>query len=166
MTSHPAQASAADTATADILIATPEAAEELCANMAETMEALIATIEEETALLRSGKLIAANDLNPAKSNLAKQYLDDVAAMRANTVALSRFAPDSVEALRHRHAEFRALLQINLAVLATAREVSQDLVHSVARKMNAGAAPQNYGRAGTIARPRQEMAQGLSIDSAI
>ncbi len=165
MTSAPANTPASDT-TDDILIATPQAAEALCARMSATMEALIATIEEETALLRSGKLFAATEMHPSKDQLAKQYLDDVEAMRRNSVTLGRFAPASVDTLRKRHTEFRSLLQINLAVLATAREVSQDLVQSVARKMNAATAPQNYGRGGAMARPKQEMAQGLSIDSAI
>ncbi|PLX37245.1 MAG: flagellar protein FlgN [Hyphomicrobiales bacterium] len=148
--------------TADVLVATPEDARALCADMAATMDALIDAIEQETALIRAGKLFAANDMHPSKSELAERYLADVEKMRQNSLALGRFAPAQVDALRRRHEEFRALLQINLAVLATARQVSQDLVHSVARKLGAKGQPQNYGSNGSMA-PSGPMARGISLD---
>jgi len=145
------------------LIGSAEAAEALCARLSKTMDDLIASIEAETQLLRAGKLRAAGELQSNKSELAKAYVAGIAEFKNNAVALGRLAPTSIEVLRERHEEFRSMLQINLAVLATAREVAQDLVRTVAEKTSAGPATTTYGRTGAMNSQRVVGERGLAVD---
>ena len=65
-------------------------------------------------------------------------------------AISPGSSPRLEALRRHHDTFRALLQINLTVLATAHAVSEGIVRGVSGEMARHAAPQTYGASG----PRQ------------
>ncbi|MBB4301829.1 hypothetical protein GGD81_000846 [Rhodobium orientis] len=145
------------------LIGSAEAAEELCGRLNATMDELLAAIDAETKLVRAGKLIEASDFQPNKSELAKVYVADIEQFKRNALALSRLAPASITALKERHEEFRSLLQINLAVLATAREVSQDIIRNVARQTSAGPAATTYGRSGTMAKEKIVGERGIAVD---
>ena len=104
----------------------------VCTDIEATMEALLQFIEAETTLLRSGKTIAAGELEPRKRDYARQYMDDLATIRAIGPILERLAPDSVARLRRLHDEFRSVLQINMAALATAKAVSDSRPTAPAR----------------------------------
>ena len=158
MTSQPAHQKA-DTP----LIGSRDAAEALCDRLSATMDGLLAAIEEETRLVRAGKLMAATEVQPNKSELAKTYVADIAEFKNNAVALSRLAPTSIDALRDRHEEFRSMLKINLAVLATAREVSQDIIRTVSTKMSAGPGTTTYGRTGAMAEQQVIGKRGIAVD---
>lgn len=145
------------------LIGSAEMAEALCARLTSTMDQLVDAIEEETQLVRSGKLAAASEVQPNKSELAKSYISDIAQVKQNALVLSRLAPASIEVLRGRHEEFRALLKINLAVLATAREVSQDIVKTVAVKTSAGPGTTTYGRSGAMTEQKIIGERGIAVD---
>ena len=97
--------------------------ETLIKHLLEVMEALLGTVEEETALIRAGKLAEAAKLEPAKSELSRMYLADTARIKASQVYLDRVRPAMAKELRQRHDLFRAVLQMNLTVLATAHAVS-------------------------------------------
>ncbi len=145
------------------LIGSRESAEALCSRLTETMDQLVGAIEQETDLVRSGKLLAASEVQPNKSELAKAYIADIAQFKENALALGRLAPTSIEVLRERHEVFRNLLKINLAVLATAREVSQDIVRTVAEKTSAGPGTTTYGRGGAMAEQKIIGERGIAID---
>ena len=53
----------------------------------------------------------------------------------------------VDDLRKRHDVFRALLQMNLTVLATAHAVSESIMRGVSRELARKATPQAYGASG-------------------
>ncbi|AXS42658.1 flagellar protein FlgN [Breoghania sp. L-A4] len=112
------------------------------------MNSLLMAIEEETALVRAGKLSEAGDLQPRKADLMQTYIAMMNRTRSNSVALGNLAPDAVTALRSRHSEFQAVLKINLAVLSTAREVAEGLVRTVAKCVGTIQPPKTYGRAGS------------------
>jgi hypothetical protein len=67
-----------------------------------------------------------------------------------------------EQLRVRHEAFRARLQTNLTVLATAHAVSEGLIRGVAGEMNRRSSPQTYGLSGRANPPSRNSAQPIAI----
>ena len=119
-------------------IETAAEAENLVRHLLAAMDALVATVEHETELVRGGKLKDAAALEATKAELARTYVNDTAQVKANLPALKKQVPDLLAALRKQHDTFNALLQINLTVLATAHAVSEGLIRGahaeVARRM--------------------------------
>lgn len=101
-------------------ISGPAEAEALCSSLAQTMQILLELIEAETTLVRAGKLVAAGELEPRKSAYAKLYLNGLDLLRIVGPQLRQHAPEALSMLRGLHEEFRALLQIHMTALATAR----------------------------------------------
>ena len=66
--------------------------ETLIKHLLEVMEALLGTVEEETALIRAGKIAEAAKLEPAKSELSRMYVADTARIKASQVYLDRVRP--------------------------------------------------------------------------
>ena len=91
------------------------------------MDALLSTVEEETELVRAGRLHEATKLKRTKAELPRMYIADILRIKASQGYLVRTTPLIVDDLRQRHDEFRALLQINLTVLATAHAVSESIM---------------------------------------
>ena len=124
-------------------------AESICAEVEEAMESLVTVIQDETALVRSGQIVAAGDLEERKKEAARRYVAAVDHVKTMAPALERMAPHAIDRLRRRNENFRAVLQLNLAALAAAREVSENLVRSVADAVDVSSRPVGYGRAGVM-----------------
>ena len=122
-------------------------AQQMVGNLLTIMDALVATVEEETELVRSGQLRQAVELEKTKSELTSHYLADNARLKANASAIAQDLPNAMEMLRQRHESFRTLLQINLAVLATAHAVSEGIIRGAAGELARRSAPQTYGATG-------------------
>jgi len=122
-------------------------AENLVRHLLAAMDALVATVEQETTLVRSGKLKEAVALEATKSELARLYAADTAQVKANLPVLSKQIPDLLATLRQHHDTFNALLQINLTVLATAHAVSEGLIRGAHGEVARKNAPQTYGQSG-------------------
>ena len=138
-------------------------AEKLTAHFIEVMDALVGVVQQETELIRAGRLSAATKLQDAKSDLTRLYIADTLALRASHSQLTRILPaDKLEALRRRHDTFRTLLQINLTVLATAHAVSEGIVRGVSGEMARKAAPQTYGATGRTVAPPKSAGQPLAV----
>jgi hypothetical protein len=127
-------------------------AAELATHFSEVMGSLLGVVEEETKLVRAGRLREATRLAPSKSELARLYHFDAARVKACRGLLARHSPELVAELRRRHEQFRALLQINLTVLATAHAVAEGLVRGVSSELARRAAPQTYTAVGREAKP--------------
>jgi hypothetical protein len=112
-------------------ITSREQAVQLIADLGVAMDDLLAVLAEETALVRDGHLRRARDLSDIKSDLAAVYTRLMLLARDEVATLSYFLPRETEDLKRRHELFRAEVQINLAVLETAREVAEDMVRGVA-----------------------------------
>jgi hypothetical protein len=140
--------------------------EQLASDLAAVMDALLANLEEETALVRAGHLAQAAALEGRKSELAGRYLAITARMKANAGLLSRAAPQTLEFLRERHDLFRALLQINLAVLATAHAVAEGIIRGAAREVARKEAPQTYGASGRAVPPPPMAARPLAVSRSL
>ncbi|GGE84936.1 hypothetical protein GCM10007285_10580 [Stappia taiwanensis] len=146
-------------------IADRQAAEAACDRLRLAMDQLITVIEAETELVRAGKLAEAGELQPEKANLVSVYMRGMTFVRDHAVALGNLAPGAVEALKRRHGEFQPILRVNLAVLSTAREVSDTLMRKVAEGAGATRAPTTYGPAGTAPRA-PTLADGISINRSL
>ena len=131
-------------------IQTAAEAENLVRHLLAAMDALVATVEQETTLVRAGKLKDAVALEATKSELARLYMTDTAQVKANLPVLSRQVPELLARLRKQHESFNALLQINLTVLATAHAVSEGLIRGAAAEVTRKNAPQTYGNSGRTA----------------
>jgi hypothetical protein len=124
-------------------------AERLCAEIGGILDRLVPLVAEETRLVRGAKIVAAGGLQEAKAELSRLYAMALEALRANAAAISRHVPVLVDQLRRRHEAFQAELQVNMAVLATARSVSETLVRGVAEEVASRAAPKTYGATGLM-----------------
>jgi hypothetical protein len=148
---------------AEILVMTRAGAESILAELEATMDGLIGVIEEETRLVRVGALLQAGTVEPQKSKLAAAYVRIRTRVKANSVALARHAPEAVAAMQRKHAEFAELLKINLAVLATAREVAEDIIRNVSETVGRQQGPRTYGPASTVRPATATGARGIALD---
>ena len=130
-------------------------AENLVRHLLAAMDALVATVEQETELVRAGKLKEATNLEATKTELARLYAVDTAQVKANLPVLKQHVPDLLAALRQQHDTFNALLQINLTVLATAHAVSEGLIRGAHAEVARKNAPQTYGQSGPRGRARPQ-----------
>jgi hypothetical protein len=137
-------------------------AENLVRHLLAAMDALIATVEQETTLVRAGKLKDAVSLEASKAELGRLYAADTAQVKANIPALTKYVPNLLASLRKQHETFNALLQINLTVLATAHAVSEGLIRGAHTEVARKNAPQTYGNSGRHAAPPKSAATPISV----
>jgi hypothetical protein len=143
-------------------VKTAAEADALATHFVEVLDMLLGVVQQETELVRAGRLSAAAQLTASKTDLTRLYVTDTLRLRANQKQIAQLAPGMVETLRRRHDEFRALLQINLTVLATAHAVSEGIVRGVSDALTRKAAPQTYGSSGRANAPSPRAAQPLAV----
>jgi len=148
--------------TTTVPVASLAEAEQLAGHFDQVMESLLAVVEEETKLVRDGRLSDAAKLEQPKADLARHYLADAARLRTATALLRQSRPELLESVRRRHDLFRSLLQINLTVLATAHAVAEGLVRGVSSELARKAAPQTYGASGRAIAPPASATQPLAV----
>jgi hypothetical protein len=146
--------------------ATPAGARKLAADLMEAMSGLLAVIERETALVRAGKLKEAMALGPEKSELSRRYVGAVGQVKANQKLLSQAAPDLLPSLHRHHDTFRAMLQVNLTVLATAHAVSENIVRGVNAEMQRRNIPNTYTAAGRRTAPGPRHITPISVSRSL
>ena len=128
-------------------VSNPADARKLADALMRIMDELLKLIEQETALVRAGKIRDALLLDAAKTDLSRRYVSAIAGLRANQRYMAKATPDLLAALHRHHDTFRAMLQVNLTVLATAHAVSEGIVRGVNGEMQRRAAPSTYTAAG-------------------
>jgi hypothetical protein len=143
-------------------VTTAAEAQSLAAHYVEVMDRLVEVVQQETEHVRGGRLAQAAKLEPVKTDLARLYIADTLRLRASQAQFARFAPDTMEGLIRRHDMFRALLQINLTVLATAHAVSEGIVRGVSGELQRRSSPQTYGATGRTNAPDPRAAQPLAV----
>ena len=137
-------------------------AESLVRNLLTATEALVSTVEQETALVRAGHVMQAAPLGKAKSELASAFARDTTRVKANLPVLMRHVPQLLVQLRAQHESFNALLQTNLTVLATSHAVSESLIRGAHAEVARKSAPQTYGQSGRTVVPPRNMAVPVSV----
>lgn len=145
------------------LIGTIAGAEALLEEVTQAVADLVALIEEETRLVRLGALFAASDLQTEKSRLSARYVKLRFRVRENAVAIGRLPVERIRLLTERHEAFAEMLKINMSVLATAREVAEDIIRNVAVEVGKSNNPATYD-SGLRPRRRAAMsARGIALD---
>lgn len=151
---------------AAVEFARAEDAQAVVKQFASTIGALLTLVEQETSLVRSGRMRQATLLEPQKSDLARAYIKDSARISANRPTLTRHVPNELRVLADLHRELQARLKTNMTVLATAHAVSEDIIRGVAGEMQRKASPSTYGASGRASQPSPRTAQPLAVSRSI
>jgi hypothetical protein len=141
---------------------TPAEARKLAETLMEVMSALLGIIERETELVRAGKIREAMASEAKKSELTRRYVNAVAHLKASHKYLTETAPELLTALRRHHDMFRAMLQVNLTVLATAHAVSENIIRGVNAEVQRRNIPNTYTAAGRHVTPSQRHIKPLAV----
>lgn len=147
-------------------IATPADARNLAEEMMDVMSRLIGVVEKETELVRAGKVREALRLQEQKSALTGRYVTAVETLRVAQKHLAQVAPDLLASLKRHHETFRAMLQINLTVLATAHAVSEGIVRGVNAEVQRRNMPNAYTAAGQRAAPSPRQVRPLAVSRSL
>jgi len=145
---------------------TPAEARKLAENLMEVMSALLGIIERETELVRAGKIREAMASEPNKTELTRRYVNAIAQLKASHESLTRIAPELVRSLHRHHETFRALLQINLTVLATAHAVSESIVRGVNAEVQRRNIPSTYTAKGRHVTPGPRHITPLAVSRSL
>ena len=148
--------------------ATPSAVDpqRLATEMADVMAALFSVVERETELVRAGRVADAMALEADKSALSRRYVNLVSALKANQQHLRAVAPELLATLQRQHETFRAMLQVNLTVLATAHAVSEGVVRGVNTEVQRRNIPQTYTASGQRATPGPRHITPLAVSRSL
>jgi hypothetical protein len=141
-------------------------ARKLAEDLMDVMTALLGVIERETELVRAGKLREAMAFEAQKTDLSRRYVSAVAHLKASQKYLAQTAPELLTALHRHHDVFRAMLQINLTVLATAHAVSESIVRGVNTEMQSRNIPNTYTSAGRRAAPGPRHMTPLAVSRSL
>src|SRR5450432_3929170 len=145
---------------------TPADARKLAEGLMEVMSALLGVIERETELVRAGKVREAMALEPKKTELSRRYVGTIAHLKNSQSYLARATPELLTTLHRHHDTFRAMLQVNLTVLATAHAVSEGIVRGVNAEMQRRNVPNTYTAAGKRAAPGPRHLTPLSVSRSL
>lgn len=148
------------------LVTSPEIAGKLVEKLGSAMEDLLALLRQETALVKDGKLRQAGELAMDKEEKAALYTRLMLAARDEIETLKAYVPVETEALLKRHELFRSEVQINLAVLDTARDVAEDILRTVANEVGRTETPSIYGRGGHAQAAYAVSARGVAINRSL
>jgi hypothetical protein len=127
-----------------------EEARMLAGELALAMSGLEAVLGEETDLLKASDLKRAAALMERKSEAGRRYVAALEAVKLNAIALARWVPAEVAALKRAQESLSTAIALNMTVLATAKAVSESIVRSLAREIAAPRQLTTYGMAGTMA----------------
>ena len=145
---------------------TPTEARKLAEYLMEAMSTLLSVIERETALVRAGKVREAMMLEAHKSELSRRYVGAVAHLKASQKYLKQSTPELLTSLHRHHDTFRAMLQVNLTVLATAHAVSEGIVRGVNTEIQRRNIPNTYTAAGRRATPGRANLTPLAVSRSL
>ncbi|MFO1109847.1 MAG: hypothetical protein U1E61_11730 [Bradyrhizobium sp.] len=147
-------------------IATAADARKLAEEVLDVMGKLLAVVEKETELVRAGKVREAMQLEEQKSALSGRYVRAIEALRVAQEHLAQVAPDLLASMKRHHETFRAMLQINLTVLATAHAVSEGIIRGVNAEVQRRNAPNTYTASGQRAAPGPRHITPLAVSRSL
>ncbi|MGV8833080.1 MAG: flagellar protein FlgN [Devosia sp.] len=141
-------------------------ASQMCQLAEDALASLVNVMNQETTLLRAGHLRQASVLTPEKARLAQDYVGLARSVQRQTDRLKREAPESLDRLRQGHEALATQMAENLRVLATARNVTEDILTDVAKIVGQQNKAKAYGRAGTITADSANSARGIAVNRAL
>jgi hypothetical protein len=145
---------------------TPAEAETAIGQLTALIEQLTGIVERETVLVRAGELRKASALEPAKAQLAGQLYVAGERLKANGKYFLKAAPARCAALAKVQETFRAVLQKNMVVLATAHSVSEGIMRRLSGDLARKASPQIYGATGRATAPNPKHGQPLAVSRSL
>ena len=147
-------------------ITSPEDATKFCDQLAETIDALIAVLDEESRMVRAARLDDATVIHARKSALAASYGERLNMLKHNAEAIRLHTMTGLEKLRNRQLGLESALQTNMTVLATARMVAETLIRGVqADAAKAAGGPATYTAQGYASQAAPERA-AISVNAAV
>ncbi|XIA64008.1 hypothetical protein ACFIOY_34380 [Bradyrhizobium sp. TZ2] len=147
-------------------ISSPLEARKLAEELMDVMSGLLGIIERETELVRAGKIREAIRLEEQKGELSRRYMVAVGNFKNAQKYLQQISPELLTTLRHHHDTFRAMLQINLTVLATAHAVSEGIVRGVNTEIQRKNIPNTYTASGQRAAPGPRNITPLTVSRSL
>jgi hypothetical protein len=147
-------------------ISTPGEARKLAEDLMDAMSALLTIIERETELVRAGKIREAMTFEPSKAECSRRYVGVVSRLKVSHQYLAKTSPDLLATLRRHHETFRAMLQVNLTVLATAHAVSESVVRGVNAEVQRRNIPNTYGASGRRVNPGARHLTPLAVSRSL
>jgi hypothetical protein len=142
-------------------ITTQAEAESAIDDWSALIEKLASLVAQETALVRAGQLRSAAEIEPAKKDLAGKLHACGERLKANAKFILQAAPSRCAALNGAQQAFRALLQKNLVVLATAHAVSEGIMRRLSGELAKKSSPQVYGASGRTIAPNPKQGRPLA-----
>jgi hypothetical protein len=143
-------------------ITTAAEAERAIDDLSALIQKLSGLMEEETTLVRAGKVSRTVDLGRTKAELAHQLYTAGERMKANAKFLMQAMPARCAALQRAQEAFRAVLQKNMIVLATTHAVSEGIMRRLSGDLAKKSAPQVYGATGRTTAPHPRYGQPLAF----
>jgi hypothetical protein len=148
------------------MAATQAEARKLAEDLMEVMNALLGVIERETELVRAGKIREAMSSEKKKAELSRNYIGVASRLKVSHQYLAKAAPDLLMALRRHHDVFRAMLQVNLTVLATAHAVSENIVRGVNTEVQRRNIPTTYAPSGQRVNPGPRHIRPIAVNRSL
>ena len=137
-------------------------ADALVAQLMGVMAELAEVVQQETELVRAGRVSVATTFAESKSDLSRRYVASTLRLRASKPQLAQIAPDRRAAWQQRHEALRALLKTNMTVLATAHAVSEGIVRGVSNEITRRSVPHTYGATGRTNVPTRGTGVPLAV----
>ncbi len=140
----------------------PGTPEEVCADAHDTLTKLVDIMNNETTLLRAGRLLEASELAAPKAELAQKYVGLARAIQHNAKLLKETAPHLLMELQKHQTALATQMAENMRVLATAKTLSEEIIGDVAAQLGQAQKPKTYGGNGAHGQKAQSL-QGVSIN---
>jgi hypothetical protein len=141
-------------------------AHKLAEHLTRAMGSLLTVLNQETELVRAGKVREAMAFEEQKSELSRNYTTAVTVLKANQPYMKAHTPDLLAKLQQSHEEFRGKLQINLTVLATAHAVSEGIIRGVNGEMQKRSMPSTYNASGNRSAPGPRHVTPLAVSRSL
>ena len=141
-------------------------ANDLCTTTEASLSDLVDVMNEETTLLRAGHYKEASELSARKAEIAQTYVGLARAVQHESERLNIQAPLALKSLQSSHEKLATQMAENLRVLATAKNVTENLLTDVATSVSTSRQPQTYGASGKMASSQAPGANGIAVNRAL
>jgi flagellar biosynthesis/type III secretory pathway chaperone len=132
-----------------------------------TLNTLVTIMNEETTLLRAGRVKQAGQLTGDKTRLAQDYVGLSRSIQRQLHRLRLEVPGELDRLKAGHERLATQMAENLRVIATARDVTEAVLTDVATAVGAQDRTRIYGAGGQIqASAPTAAARGIAINRAL
>ncbi len=141
-------------------------ANDLCVRAETALTALVEVMNAETTLLRAGRFREAGTLTAEKTALAQDYVSFARSVQRQLPRLKIEAPQALVRLQSGHERLATQMAENLRVIATARNVTEDLLADVSAAVGRASRAKTYGASGVLNNAAAKPASGIAVNRAL